>query len=301
MDTREIVLASIVPASASLLLLVPTHALLARRAARTGRPAPTLSWMIPPLLAAGVALGAWAWQSRLDLWPDSVTQRFPAIALAALLAGLLSTLSPMGRRPLIAAIPATLAGALVAWAVLGPLHPNVISEPARWGWIAGLALIAGAAAWSFEAGAEHMPTWRAPALLWLLFGLTALGATAGFANAPLILWPVAAVCSALALAGLFRPDANILRGVGPTLAVLLVGTITFSNWFADRERWLMFVLLASAPLGFALAALPSLRSRRPILRLAVVGVAALTPPAIQAAIALPELIQASSGSYDYDY
>lgn len=301
MDTREIILASIIPLSASLLLLLPAHAILARREARIGRPAPILAFMLPPLLAGGVALGAWAWQSRVELWPQSVTHRFPAIALVAMLAGLLSTLSPLGRRPRFAAIPATLAGALVAWAVLGPLDASVISEPSRWGWITGLALIAGAAAWSFEAGAEQLPAWRAPVLLWLLFGLTALGATAGFANAPLILWPVAAVCFALAVAGLFRPGTNLLPGVGPTLAVLLVATIAFSNWFGDRERWLMLALLLSSPLGFALAALPPLRSRRPILRLAVAGIAALTPPAIQAAIALPELIRASSASGEYDY
>jgi hypothetical protein len=302
MGPREILFSAVIPAFAALLLLVPAHALMARRSARRGSPASTLPWLALALLAGAVCLGSWAWQSRIELWPAAATHRFPPVALAALLVGLLAACTPLARRPALAALPAVAGGAFAAWAFLGVLHESLISEAARWGWIAALALLAGAQAWAIETGARALPGWHAPALLWALSGATALAATAGFANAPLVLFPVAAVGFALAIAGLLRRDDNLLRGLAPAFAVLLVGAAAFSNWFGDRERWLMLAALSAGPLMLAIAALPPLRAKPAVIRLTVVGVLSVLPAGIQAAIAVPALIKATEGGgSDYEY
>ncbi|USN98180.1 MAG: hypothetical protein H6810_08310 [Phycisphaeraceae bacterium] len=300
MGTREIIFAAVLPAFVSLVVLVAVHLLIASREKRIGTPGPSVAWLLPGLLAGGSLLGAWAWQSRVELWAESVTHRFPAVALAALLAGLAGTLIRLRRSAVFTALPALVAGGFVAWAFLGALHPSLISEPGRWGWIAGVALLTGVQAWAIEVGARVLPGWKMPSVLWVAIGLIALGATGGFASAPLVVWPASAVCFALAGAGIIRRDVNLLRGVGPAIAVLIAGLATFSNWFGDRERWLMFALLMAAPLPLALAGLPVLR-KKAILRLVVAAIPAVALPGIQAVIAVPALIRATEGSDEYDY
>lgn len=301
MGTREIMFAAVIPAAVSTIVLVIVHLLIARREKSRASPGPAAAWLVPILLAGGVVLGSWAWQTRVELWPDSATHRFPAVALTALLAGLLGTLTPLRRSPVLLALPAFAGGGLVAWAFLGTLHPNFISETARWGWIAGVAAIAAIQAWAIETGAEALPGWRMPGVLWLLAGVAALGATAGLANAPLVLWPVAAVCFGAAVAGLIRRERNLLRGVGPALAIYYSGTVAFSNWFGDHEQWLMFALLAAAPIPLALAGFPALRGKNPLVRLLVAAVPAFAMSGVQAAIAVPELIEATGGGDEYEY
>lgn len=305
MGPREVVLSTVVPVVVGLVVYGLLSLFIRNGSRRADGPASSpsgWSWAVPLMVAGGVVLGSWAWQTRIELWADAVTHRFPAIALAALLAGLASTLTPLRTRPLLAAIPAVLGGGFAAWAVLGGLHESLISEPARWGWVAGVAVLSGVHAWSFEAAGRALPGWRGPVLLWLLFGVAALGATAGFANAPLVLWPVSGVVFALILYGLTSRGVNLLAGCGPALAVVLAGAVSFSHWFGDRERWVMFALLMASPVGLGLAALPALRAR-PIARLVVPGLVALGLAGAQAAVALPALIEASGGGdeYEYDY
>jgi hypothetical protein len=256
---------------------------------------------VPVLVFGGVVLGAWVWQSRADLWADSVTHRFPAMGLAALVVGLLSTLTPLRDRAWGGAALATVGGGFVAWAVLGPLHESLIGNTARWVWIGAVALIAGVQSWAIDAATRRLDGWRGPAVLWLLFGTIGLGVTAGFANGPLVLWPVAAVMFAAACVGWLNRDANLLRGCAPSLAVVIAGAVSFAHWFGDEERWVMFALLMAAPAALALAALPGLRER-PWARLLVPAGAALALAGAQAGMAVPGLIEASSGGGDeYDY
>lgn len=297
MDTREILIAAVVPLVVSAVVLGVLHALLARRKKGEDQSAPALAWIVPVLMAGAVVLGSWAWQSRVSLWADSVTHRFPAVAAVVMLTGLIAAIGPIRRRPVLAAVPALVGGWFVAWMILGTVHESMIGEAARWGGIAGVGVIAAAQAWAIETGARALPGWRAPVVLWLLLGVIALGATSGFANAPLILWPAAAVCFALAGVGVFRRETNLLAGVGPALAVLIAGVVAFSNWTGYREQWLMFALLMACPLPLALAG--ALRVR-PVFRLLVAGVAALGLAGAQAGIAVPELMKANSAS-EYGY
>lgn len=327
MGTREIVLSTVVPTLVALVMLVATHTLLSRRVRKpdgqapdsqpgdsagetTGTPdasgsvgAGSLGWLTLLLLAGSVVLGSYAWQSRVDLWSASATHRFPAIAGVALVAGLVCVLvGPIARRPLLQAVPAALGGAAVAWFSLGVLHPSFIGQTERWAWVGGVGVIAGVQAFAIAAGASRLTGWRAPVLLWLVLGLIALGATAGLANAPLVLFPAAGVMFALGVAGLFRPRVDLLRGVGPFLAVLVCGATTFADWFGDVERHAMFGLLVAAPVGLGVAALPGIRRARPVVRLLAAGVVSLGLSGAQAGMSVPSLIEAQSGGGDwYDY
>ena len=195
---------------------------------------------------------------------------------------------------------AAVGGWVIGWMVLGALHESLISEGARWGWIGGIGLIAGVQAWALGAGVRALPGWGGPALVWLVVGVCALGATAGLANAPLVLWPVSATALGLVVVGLFRRDADLLRGAVPVIAVVLMGVLAMSNWFGDRERWLMFGLLSAAPAAIGLAAL---LAKKPVwVRLVVAGGIALGLAGAQAAIAVPALLEASGGGGDsYEY
>ena len=146
--------------------------------------------------------------------------------------------------------------------------------------------------------------WGGPAFIWLLLGNAALGATAGLANAPLVLWPTAGCAFALAVVGLLRRREDLLAGVSPAIATVFMGVLAVSHWFGDQERWLMFGLLAGAPIGLALAAIPALRSKPLVIRLIPAAVVSLGLAGAQAAMAVPALIEAttdSGGDEYYDY
>lgn len=304
MGPREVMLAGVVPAVVGLVVLVFAQALLGRgNGAERGR---GHGWVVPGLVVllvgCGVVLGSWVWQSRVEIWTDSVTHRFPAMALAAVVAGLVVAVTPLKSRAWAGALVAVLGGWFVAWAVLGPLNERYIGETERWVWIAAVGLIAGAQSWAIDSGTRRLDGWRGPAVLWLLVGLLGLGVTSGFANGPLVLWPVAGVMFAAAAVGVFHPGVNLVRGCGPVFAVVISGAVAFGHWYGDVERWVMFSLLMAGPIGLGLAALPGLRER-PWLRLVVAGGVSLGLVGAQAGMAVPGLIEASGGGGDeyYDY
>lgn len=304
MGPREVMLAGVVPAVVGLVLLVFAQALFGRGNG-PGR-GWARGWVVPALVVllvgGGVVLGSWVWQSGVELWAASVTHRFPAMALAAVVAGLAVALTPLKSRAWAGALVAVLGGWFVGWAVLGPLDARYIGEAERWVWIAAVGLIAGAQSWAIDSGTRRLDGWRGPAVLWLLVGLIGLGVTAGFANGPLVLWPVAGVMFAAAAVGVVHPGVNLVRGCGPAFAVVISGAVAFGHWYGDVERWVMFSLLMAGPIGLGLAALPGLRGR-PWLRLVVAGGVSLGLVGAQAAMAVPGLIEASGGGGDeyYDY
>jgi hypothetical protein len=313
MGPREILLAAIVPTGVALVVLLLAHAILRRLAAPMVTEGPNGdggALALPPrvlpaltvlLLAGGTVLGSYAWQSRVEIWAESVTHRVPTVALVALVVGLLGVLTPARRSAVAAGMLGTLGGGVAAWMILGALHESLISEAARWGWIAGVGLIAGVQSWAIRVGSRAMPGWAGPALVWLLTGIAALGATAGLANAPLVLWPAAGCAFALVVVGLLRRRMDLLAGVSPAIATVFMGVLAMSHWFGDQERWLMFGLLAGAPIGLALAAIPALRSKPIVIRLIPAAVASLGLAGAQAAIAVPALIAATSDSGGGDY
>ena len=322
MGTREVLLAAVIPAVVAVVLFAALH-LWGRVAG--GRPAPagdggetttpspaaaaaTRGWVFAAvfaLLVSGLTvLGSYAWQSEVAIWSDSVTHRVPAMALAAGVLGLVGTLTPIRKSAIGLGVLGAVGGWFAGWAVLSGLHESLIGEGARWGWIGGVGVIAGVQAWAMALGVRALPGWRGPVLVWLVVGVAALGATAGLANAPLVLWPTAAAAFGLAVVGVLRRDVDLLAGATPAIALVFMGALSLSHWFGSEERWLMFGLLSAGPVGIGAAAL--LRGKPGWVRLVVAGIVSLGLVGAQAAVSVPGLIEASSGSggdedYYYDY
>lgn len=306
MGTREIVLSAVVPAVVSVVVLLIASVALGRaqraesEEAASSRHGPVaLGALFVVLLAGGVVLGSYAWQSEVSLWEQSVTHRVPAMGLAALAVGLAGVLTPVRRSAIGLGALAAAGGWFVGWAVLSGLHASLIGETERWAWIGGVGVIAGVQAWAMTRGARVLPGWRGSGLVWLVMGVGALGATAGLANAPLVLFPIAAAVFGLAVVGLMRQDADLLAGATPAIAVMFMGVLSLSQWFGSEERWVMFGLLSAGPVAIGMAAL--LGGKPTWARLVVAGVVSLGLVGAQAAVSVPALIEASSGSGDEDY
>jgi hypothetical protein len=92
-----------------------------------------------------------------------------------------------------------------------------------------------------------------------------------------------------------------VRGAGAAVAVLIVSTVVFSNWFGDTERWLMLGLLWGAAVAPVVVLLPGVRSLGPTTRLVIAGVLVLGLAGAQAGMALPALIEAATGSSGSEY
>jgi hypothetical protein len=142
----------------------------------------------------------------------------------------------------------------------------------------------------------------------MLVGTVGLGATGGFANAPLIVGGAAGAFGVLAVIGLVpikKPAVTVSGGGGVATAVLLVGLAAFANWLGDEERWLMLGLLLAAPVGAGLVVVlrkPLKLDERRNLALVVAAVPALGLAGAQAGMAVPALIEASGGGDPYgDY
>jgi hypothetical protein len=320
MGPREVILSAVVPAVASVVVLVALRVLLGRAKTDAARPTESgshdasggraedsamgpisIGAVFVLLVGAGTVLGSYAWQSSVELWAASVTHRFPAVALAATLVGLVSVLTPLGRSAIGSGVLGATGGGVVGWMILSALHESLIGETERWAWIVGTGLIAGAQAWAVRVGSRALPGWGGPGLLWLLAGVTALGATAGLANAPLVLWPTAGAAFGLAAAGLLRRGTDLVGPASPAIATVFMGVLAMSHWIGDQERWVMFALLSAAPLGLALAAIPALGSRPIWVRLIPAGVVSLGLAGAQAAVAVPALLEATTGSGGGEY
>ncbi|KAA0212881.1 MAG: hypothetical protein DYG94_13660 [Leptolyngbya sp. PLA3] len=312
MGPREILLSAFIPGLAAAVLLAPPAFFMRRRerqAERQSSPSSAqwcgsrlLGALLVLLLVAGTLLGSYAWQTRLDLWPKQAQYRFPLVALAAGLLGLAPALLPNFRRLALLAPLAALAGGFVAWIFLSLLHESLISVPMRWTWIVVSALLTALHAVTLVRVADRLPGWRSPLLLSALAGTVALGATMSFANAPLVLGPAAAVAGGALLAAIIHPRAAFTCGAAASVALLIGGTLVFANWFGDRERWLMYALLAGTPLATALALLPPISRRGPTIRLLAAALPALALGGVQAARAIPPLIESMTqpaGTYDY--
>lgn len=313
MGPREFVLSAVVPAVASIVVMLVLHALTRRRGSagvedgdggdRVAGDAGRLAWVLGVgfvvLGCAGVVLGSYAWQSEVSLWKASVTHRVPGMAVAALVLGLVGVMTPLRRSALGLGVLGTVGGLFVGWGVLSGLHESLIGEAARWGWIVGVGVIAGVQAWAMARGVRVLPGWRGPGLVWLVVGVGSLGATAGLANAPLVLWPIAAAAFGLAVVGLLRRDVDLLAGATPAIAVVFMGVLSLSHWFGSGERWLMFGLLSAGPAAIGLAAL--LAKRPAWVRLVVAGVVSLGLVGAMAGMSVPALIEASTGSGGDDY
>ncbi len=339
MDTRQILL-SMLPAVATgvlaALAFLAARVILKQRSPWSGAfPAGP----VPLLVGAALTVGAYAWQSRVELWAVSTTHRFPALALIAAAAGTLvwiirrlphkaaasaptagttnttptaantqpHTQPPASPLRLAAsALIALLAGGAAAWIFLGALPDAFLSPRGRTLWIIALAAAAALQATVLESVLVRLAGWRGPALLWALVGTIALGLSAGFANAPIVVGAVAATFAPIALAGLLRVQGRglaPLHGTGTALAIVIVGATTFANWFGAKENWPMLALLLAAPIAAAAALLPALRAR-PLAALAAAALPAVGLAGVQAAIALPPLIEAAGGggsSAEYDY
>ena len=313
MGPREVVLAAVVPAVVSVVVLLALHFVLGKKHAVRGgntgdgsdapKAKPSRAWVLGAafvlLACAGVVLGSYAWQSEVSLWKASVTHRVPAMALAALVVGLVSVLTPIRTSAIGGGVLAMIGGLFVGWAVLSGLHDSLIGETERWVWIGGVGVIAGVQAWALARGARVLPGWRGPVLVWLVVGLGALGATAGLANAPLVLWPIAAAAFGTAVVGVLRRDANLLAGATPAIAVVFMGVVSLSHWFGSEERWLMFGLLRAGPVGIGAAALVG--GKQGWVRLVVAGAVSLGLVGVQAGMSVPALLQATTDSGGEDY
>lgn len=346
MDTRQILLSmlpAVVTGVLAALAFLAARVILKQRSPWSGAfPAGP----VPLLIAAALTVGAYAWQSRVELWAVSTTHRFPALALIAAAAGTLvwiirrlphkaaasasattstttsastGNLAETSQHPFqhveppasplrlaASALVALLAGGAAAWIFLGALPDAFLSPRGRTLWIIALAAAAALQAAVLESVLVRLAGWRGPALLWALVGTIALGLSAGFANAPIVVGAVAATFAPIALAGLLRVQGRglaPLHGTGTALAIVIVGATTFANWFGAKENWPMLALLLAAPIAAAAALLPALRAR-PLAALAAAALPAVALAGVQAAIALPPLIEAAGGggsSAEYDY
>lgn len=247
-------------------------------------------------------LGSYAWQTRLDLWPRQAQYRFPLAAITACALGLATAMFPVARRAWLLALLTAATGGFVAWSFLSLLHESLISEPARWTWIALSGVVAAVQALVLERVAGKLPAWRAPLLLAALTGVIALGATMNFANAPLVLGPVSAVLGGALLAAVVSPRVVLMQGVGASASVLIVAALTFANWFGDHERWTMYALLMGAPVATGLCLCPPFSTRGATLRLIAAAAPSLLLAGVQAGIAVPPLVRSMSQPADsYDY
>jgi hypothetical protein len=173
--TREIVLSVVVPGFVSGVVMLGL-ALVWRRRLKTQRgagdagsgvtPSDGPFWAVPLLVTGAVVLGAYAWQTDVSLWPDSVTHRFPVIALAALAAALPALIAPVAARLVACGLVGAGVGVFGAWAFLGELHESLISESARAIWIAAAGGVCGLTAVGLESVGGALRGWRGPLLLW---------------------------------------------------------------------------------------------------------------------------------------
>jgi hypothetical protein len=305
---REIVISSVVPALIAGVVLGFGWVVWPRMRKREGELGGGVLWLLPVLVGGLTLFGAYAWQTRVEVWADAATHRFPAVGIAAAVAGLIAWVPLVRRRWWAQGVVAAVGGGFVAWAFLSTVHPDFLSVSARWGWVAGLAVVAGVQGVALEGAGRVLFNWRGPALLWMLVGTVGLGATGGFANAPLIVGGAAGAFGVLAVIGLVpikKPAVAVSGGGGVAAAVLLVGLAAFANWLGDEERWLMLGLLLAAPVGAGLVVVlrkPLKLDERRNLALVVAAVPALGLAGAQAGMAVPALIEASGGGDPYgDY
>ena len=313
MDAQHVAIAVGVPllagivASALALFALPA---VAPRKRREGLRRVTFAWVIPALTGLAVLVGSWVWQSGLELWPRNVTQRFPAVAVAAAVVGLLLGAAPIARRWFLAAPLASLAAGFGAWAFIEPLSDSVLPTATTWLVIVGVGLYAAVAAVTLEAGAKRWPNWSVPAAMSCLIGFGALGATQGFANAPIVLGAPAgflpgvfAIAAFASIAPFVKISAPPIPGLGAATAVLVATLAVFANWLGHTEQWLMFALILAAPLATAACLLPPLKKRGPFTRVVIAAIPAMIILGGQVARAVPELVEAMNPSdeYDYDY
>jgi hypothetical protein len=169
-------------------------------------------FLLPVLAGLLTLFGAYAWQTRVDLWADSATHRFPVIGIAAALAGLVCSLAFVRTRWWAVAVVAGLAGGFSAWAFLSTVHPSFLGSGGRWGGVVGVGFAVALQALVLERAGEKLVGFRGPALVSVLIGVIGLGATVSFANAPLIVSGAGAAFGALALIGLV-PKARGTGGV----------------------------------------------------------------------------------------
>lgn len=303
MGVREVVISSVVPAGVAAIVLGFLWLALPRILGKKGGwSGDGPRWALPVLVGGLTLFGAYAWQTQVALWPDAATHRFPVIGLAAAVVGLLVGLPIIGKRWWTLAPVAAVGGAFGAWAFLSTVHPDFLSETSRYVWVGVLSLVTAANAWTLERAGAKLKGFRGPALAWALVGTIGLGATGGFANAPLIVGGAAGAFGVLAVIGLVTSRVSIAGGGGAAAAVLIVSLAAFANWLGDTERWVMLGLLLAAPLGtlgVVILDRPLKLGDRKNLALIIAAVPALGIAGAQAAIAVPELIKATSGSDDY--
>ncbi len=309
MGPREMMLAVGLPGAVSTVLLVVGVVILARltkgRDAPDPAPARGLSWLVVLLMACGVVMGSYAWQSRVELWPSGAPQRFPFVAMIAGLAGLVGVVVPSGRWRWGGYCLTAVFGVAVAWSILSLLHGSLISEPMRWVSIVGMGCLAGVYGWMFEKASAQLPGWRWLVLMAMVVGLIAVGATEALVNAPLILGPVGAVLGAAVFASVVRPTVGLSRGVGAFVGVLLVGVLVLANWFGDYERWLMLGLLVGVPIPLGLCSVPVgkpvLAKMKPNTRFAVLAVMVFAIGAVQCMRAIPPLLESMNPPAEDEY
>lgn len=312
MGLREILLAGLVPGALSGIGLILAVVALPRLANRVGednsgtRRGEARSrgresrWLAPLLLAVCMPLGAHALAPIQELWPVSVTNRFPAVGLAAGFAGLLVALLPAfpGRRAAAAAI-GTASGAFIAWTFLGALPASTTGAAERWGLIAGFAAFAGALALVYDALDAKLEGFRLPLLCGVLAALVPLGAATMFSNGMLAFGPLVAIAAAAVVVGLIEPRLRF----GPpafTMTLTLIGLIVFARWFGTDAPLYATLLLFAALAAPAAALLPLFRDR-PKLRLAAAIAPAALLAGVQAGLAVPAVIEAISPSAAGDY
>jgi hypothetical protein len=157
---REIVISSVVPALIAAVVLGFGWVVWPRMRKREGKLGGGLLWLLPVLVGGLTLFGAYAWQTRVEVWADAATHRFPAVGIAAAVAGLIAWVPLVRGRWWAQGVVAAVGGGFVAWAFLSTVHPDFLSVSARWGWVAGLAVVAGVQGVALEGAGRVLFNWR---------------------------------------------------------------------------------------------------------------------------------------------
>ena len=267
-ELRLTIFGGLLPGAISLALLVTLWRRHAKRAGADGaegnekRRGDGPVWLLPLLGAIGFASAFRIPGGSLELWPDSVTGRYPhAVALIAIIA----TIEGLARVPkLLASVLRALAGAGAAWVLLEPMPVTALPTHELYGWIGVAAVLCAITGSLAEEGFRRLPRGAGPGAAGLLLAASApLFVFAGkFAIIAQSIIGLAAVLFAAGIAGLLYKGFTLSRGGASMLAGVWV-TLAIASWIHNDPAVVnipAMTLLAIAPAGVALAVVAGARS-----------------------------------------
>jgi hypothetical protein len=255
-------------------------------------------WVAPLVVAAGVIAAELAIRGgRTEPWPVSAPERFPHVALAALVLALLDggRRWPAGLRPAVRFV----FGAGATWVLLGALPADAAARAALAGWAALAGLASMFLGGALEAGGEIRRGPDAAIVLAIAsLATSAVLLAAHVATLAQLAGALAAVVIAAAVAGFLAPALTLSGGAAWMGVMLLTWLLVAGTFFGSGIPPARLALIgASVLVGVGWINIGSVLRLGAPARFGGLIAGAGAPAALAAALAVSDVLESARSGY----